>query len=88
VKSCGGLRDEIPGYRLLAERLGVNHKTMRAALSLLEKNEFLVSQGSGRCCKAQLPEQQNPAGFRVTILPFEDDDRSVSIQFARTLPCA
>jgi len=74
----GGLRDEIPGYRLLAERLGVNHKTMRAALSLLEKSEFLVSQGSGRRCKAQLPEQQNPAGFRVTILPFEEDDRSVS----------
>lgn len=74
----GGMRDEIPGYRLLAERLGVNHKTMRAALGLLEKNEFLVSQGSGRCCKARLPEHQNPAGFRVTILPFEDDDRSVS----------
>lgn len=73
----GGMRDEIPGYRLLAERLGVNHKTMRAALSLLEKEEFLVSQGSGRCCKARLPEQQNPAGFRVTILPFEDDDRRV-----------
>ena len=73
----GGLRDEIPGYRLLAERLGVNHKTMRAALSLLEKNEFLVTQGSGRCSKAQLPEQQNPVGFRVTILPFEDDDRWV-----------
>ena len=54
----GGLRDEIPGYRLLAERLGVNHKTMRAALGLLEKEEFLVSQGSGRCCKARLPEQQ------------------------------
>lgn len=73
----GGMRDEIPGYRLLAERLGVNHKTMRAALGLLEKEEFLVSQGNGRCCKAQLPEQQNPAGFRVTILPFEDDDRRV-----------
>lgn len=73
----GGLRDEIPGYRLLAERLGVNHKTMRAALALLEKNEFLVSQGSGRCSKTKLPEQQSPAGFRVTILPFEDDDRWV-----------
>lgn len=73
----GGLRDEIPGYRLLAERFGVNHKTMRAALSLLEKNEFLVSQGSGRCCKARLPEQQNPVGFRVTILPFEKEDRWV-----------
>jgi DNA-binding LacI/PurR family transcriptional regulator len=74
----GGLRDELPGYRLLAERLGVNHKTMSAALGLLEKEEFLVSQGSGRCCKVRLPERQNPAGFRVTILPFEDDDRRVS----------
>ena len=74
----GGLRDEIPGYRLLAERLGVNHKTMRAALILLEKEDFLVSQGSGRCCKARLPESRNPAGFRVTILPFEEEDRRVS----------
>ena len=73
----GGLRDEIPGYRLLAARLGVNHKTMRAALGLLEKEDFLVSQGSGRCSKARLPEHQNPSGFRVTILPFEDDDRLV-----------
>jgi len=74
----GGMRDEIPGYRLLAERLGVNHKTMRAALILLEKEDFLVSQGSGRCCKARLPESRNPAGFRVTILPFEEEDRRVS----------
>lgn len=73
----GELRDEIPGYRLLAERLGVNHKTMRSALGLLEREEFLISQGSGRCCIAQLPEEQNPTGFRVTILPYEDEDRSV-----------
>lgn len=74
----GGLRDEIPGYRVLAERLGVNHKTMRASLSLLEKSGFMVSQGIGRRCLIRLPEHQNPAGFRVTILPFEDDDRKVS----------
>ncbi len=49
----GGLRDELPGYRLLAERLGVNHKTMRAALVLLEEDGFLVPQGSGRNCGFQ-----------------------------------
>ena len=74
----GGLRDELPGYRRLAERLGVNHKTMRAALVLLEEDGLLVPQGSGRCCRVLLEERLTPTGFRVSILPFEDDDRLVA----------
>ena len=73
----GELKDEIPGYRRLAELLGVNHKTMRAALVLLEDEKLLVSQGSGRCCRVRLEEHHAPMGFHVSILPFEDDDRLV-----------
>ena len=74
----GALRDELPGYRLLAGRMAVNHKTMREALRLLEEDGFLVPQGSGRRCRIRLPQGNAPTGFRVTILPFEEEDRRVA----------
>lgn len=74
----GALRDELPGHRLLAGRMGVNHKTMREALRLLEGQGFLVPQGGGRRCLIRLPEGRAPSGFRVTILPFEEEDRQVA----------
>ncbi len=73
----GELKDNVPGYRRMAELHGVNHKTMRAALALLEEEGLLVSQGSGRCCRIQLKEGHTPKGFRVSILPYDDDDRMV-----------
>ncbi len=77
----GELRDELPGYRLLAEKIGVNHKTLRAAMGQLEDEGFVVPQGCGRRCKIQLPENHAPTGLRVCILPFEEDDHRVAYHF-------
>lgn len=73
----GRLRDALPGYRLLAEHIGVNHKTMRAALALLEEEGILVPQGSGRRYLIRMEEHHGPVGFRVSILLFEKVDRCV-----------
>jgi DNA-binding LacI/PurR family transcriptional regulator len=74
----GDLRDTLPGYRLLAEKIGVNHKTLRTALGQLEDEGLLVPQGSGRPCRIHLQEDHAQKGFRVCILPYEDDDRRVA----------
>lgn len=44
----GRWRGTIPGRNKLAAELGVNHKTVNAALQLLEKEGLLVSRGAGR----------------------------------------
>jgi DNA-binding LacI/PurR family transcriptional regulator len=77
----GELKDELPGYRFLAEQIGVNHKTLRTALGQLEDEGLLVPQGSGRRCRIQLQEHHAPTGFRVCILPYEDDDHRVAHHF-------
>ena len=39
---------EMPGRNALAQELGVNHKTVEAALVMLEKDGLLERQGRGR----------------------------------------
>jgi DNA-binding LacI/PurR family transcriptional regulator len=46
--TAGVRRGEMPGVAALAKDLGVNHKTVNAALALLERDGLLASQGARR----------------------------------------
>ena len=79
------LRDELmrgtwvgamPGAPLLAAELGINRKTVDAALRQLETEGMLVPQGPGRARLIQLPAGNEPERrMRVAILLCEDNDR-------------
>ena len=43
----GNFSDTLPGVGTLVEHLGVNHKTVKAALKLLETEGILINQGRG-----------------------------------------
>ncbi|MFT6178098.1 MAG: DNA-binding LacI/PurR family transcriptional regulator [Paracoccaceae bacterium] len=62
----------IPGTNHLAPKLGINAKTVEAALQLLEQEGLLVGQGAGRRRRIELPEGEigTPA-FRIAILDYE-----------------
>jgi DNA-binding LacI/PurR family transcriptional regulator/biotin operon repressor len=67
---------EMPGIYVLAAELGVNHKTVDAALRQLEADGLLVAQGPGRRRRIVLPAgrlRQRP--LRVGILPSVGEDR-------------
>lgn len=72
----GELSGTIPGVRPLAAELGVNHKTVEAALKLLEDEGLLVDQGPGRRRKIVLPEDHAPPALRVAVLFYEKGDES------------
>ena len=68
----------LPGVYVLAAELGVNHKTVGAALKHLEADGLLVSQGPGRRRRIVLAAgrvRQRP--LRVAILPGDSADRRV-----------
>jgi len=66
---------EMPGVKRLEPELGVNHKTVEAALQLLEKKGLLVPQGAGRQRRILLPESRQAApSMRVAILLFAPED--------------
>jgi DNA-binding GntR family transcriptional regulator len=55
----GGWSGTMPGVNPLVAALGVNHKTVEAALRMLEDEGLLVNQGRGRQRRIALPEN-NP----------------------------
>ena len=65
----------IPGLPTLAAALGVNRKTVEAALRLLEEEGLLVGQGPGRARRIELPEGAAPPALRVAVLLPETRDR-------------
>jgi DNA-binding LacI/PurR family transcriptional regulator len=54
----GQLTGLLPGVKHLATGLGVNHKTVEAALLLLEKEGILEIQGAGRRRRIALPHDE------------------------------
>ncbi|MGB1130521.1 MAG: GntR family transcriptional regulator, partial [Haloferula sp.] len=64
----GELSGAIPGVRPLAAELGVNHKTVKAALKQLEDEGLLVSQGVGLRRKIVLPSDHAPPGLRIAVM--------------------
>lgn len=67
----GELGGTMPGAMPLTAELGVNHKTVRAALKQLEQEGLLASQGTGRHRRIVLPEDHAPPGLRVAMLMFD-----------------
>lgn len=61
----------MPGRVALASELGVNHKTVEAALNALEKAGWLERQGSGKGRKIQRREPSSPKVLRIVILGYE-----------------
>lgn len=61
----------MPGGPALAEELGVDGKTVWAALGLLENEGLLVAQGAGK--RRKIAEQKNPTtpALRVAIFDYE-----------------
>lgn len=69
----------LPGVHYLAEHLGVNHKTVGAALRLLEQQGLLECQGKGRKRRImRLPGNQATRSMRVGLLDNELDERQAS----------
>lgn len=70
--------ETIPGMNSLASELGVNAKTVEAALRMLEKQGILESQGAGR--KRRINRDQiasKSSGLRVQMFLYEKSDQKL-----------
>jgi len=65
---------QMPGAPLLAAELGVDRKTVEAALRRLEQEKLLVARGAGRRRKIVLPARLASPSLRVAILLNEAGD--------------
>lgn len=70
----GRWRDAMPGRVALARELGVNHKTVEAALKTLEKAGWLERQGSGKGRRITRRETTSHKALRIVILVYEKGD--------------
>jgi biotin operon repressor len=66
----------MPGGPALAKELGIDRKTVWAALRLLEEEGLLVPQGAGKRRKITVPENAATPALRVAILDYEPRARS------------
>ncbi len=67
---------ELPGRVRLAEELGVNVKTVEAALRQLQDEGVLLHSGKGRRRRIAIPARQPSSALRVAILLSEGTDRN------------
>lgn len=74
---CGKLRGPMPGVLKLEVDLGVNRKTVDAALRLLEAEGLLLPQGAGRRRLIRPPTAIKTPALRVGILLSEAADLKV-----------
>jgi len=74
--SRGALSGTMPGRTQLAADMGVNHKTVDAALHLLKDAGLIVSQGAGRSHKI-IPPADAPAApsLRIGLILWAPSDR-------------
>jgi len=74
----GGLSGKMPGVNPLVAELGVGHKTVKAALRMLEDEGLLLNQGRGAQRRIVLPEElAKPPALRVAILCHEQSEQSL-----------
>ncbi len=72
----GELAGEMPGIQQLAAGLVANHKTVKAALALLEKEGQLMPQGTGRARRIAVLSGDAPVpSLRLAILNYDPPDR-------------
>lgn len=69
------LRGDMPGIHQLAADLMVNHKTVKAALEILQKEGLLVSQGLGRPRRIRIEGLGTARSLRIAILLYDMNDR-------------
>ena len=74
----GSLSGTMPGVDPLSKKLGVNHKTVRAALRQLENEGLLVDQGKGIQRRIVLPKNHAPSGLRIGLLQGDSNSQGVS----------
>ena len=67
----GTWSETMPGVNPLAADLGVNRKTMAAALHMLEEEGLLVNQGRGIQRRIVLPDNHDPLALRVALMVFD-----------------
>lgn len=85
----GRWSDTLPGKHELAADLGVNNKTVEAALRLLEKDGLLILQGAGRRRLINSAGGKSSRALRVAVLAHDRDadrklDYMVELQHALT----
>ena len=61
----------MPGGPALSKELGIDGKTVWAALNLLEEQGILQGQGAGKRRKITLSNKLSPPTLRVAILDYE-----------------
>ena len=66
----------MPGVNPLVAELGVGHKTVKAALRMLENEGLLVNQGRGTKRLITLPQDHATPALRVSVLDFLPPDQS------------
>jgi DNA-binding LacI/PurR family transcriptional regulator/DNA-binding transcriptional regulator YhcF (GntR family) len=74
----GTLGQTMPGVNRLAATLGVSPKTVMAAVKQLEREGMLQGQGPRRRSRTVVPENFAPPALRVSILPYEETDRTLN----------
>jgi hypothetical protein len=62
---------EMPGRHELAQELGINSKTVEAALQVLLKEGVLLARGAGRRRRVLLPEEMRAPSLRVAVLNYD-----------------
>lgn len=71
----GQWAETLPGVHQLAEELGVNHKTVGAAVRELEVSGLIKSQGAGRNRVVSRPSATGPArSLRIGIILFDNHE--------------
>lgn len=73
----GGLSRLMPGVSSLVAQLGVNHKTVEAALRVLENEGLLVNRGRGLQRRIEEPKCHARPALRVGILLFSHSSLSM-----------
>jgi DNA-binding LacI/PurR family transcriptional regulator len=71
----GSLSGSMPGVIPLVAELGVNHKTVKSALRMLEDEGLLLNQGRGHQRLITLSENYAPPALRVGLLGFSAGSR-------------
>jgi DNA-binding LacI/PurR family transcriptional regulator/DNA-binding transcriptional regulator YhcF (GntR family) len=76
--ASGRWSQTLPGRNQLAKELGVNPKTVEAAMQTLEQSGMILSQGAGRKRLINPKLSHSPRAMRIAILTFDHTtDRNI-----------
>lgn len=74
----GHWRQEVPGAPALAKSLGLDHRTVIAAYTILEREGYLVSQGAGKRRRVADGGMGKTPTLRLELLLYEEEDKQRS----------